>query len=289
MDLRRLRYFVTLAEEMNYRRAAERLHLSQPPLSRQIAALEGELAVRLTERSGRGFRLTRAGAYFRAGAEKLLADAEALERGTRLEGGGPSAALRMGCVGSLMFTVFPDFAARLRGSLAGARLEIAEMGTEEQARALVGGEIDLAFLRPWIVGPGLVYEKLGAEGLSLVYPRSLAEEGTPSLERFAPHPFVKGTAPGLYELIAGICRNAGFEPRTTVECSQFASLLRMVSAGIGWTVVPAPALARFDLGDAGTLALAESVEFGLAYREGTPPGLLSAAVAAARDYFRAAD
>lgn len=114
--------------------------------------------------------------------------------------------------------------------------------------------------------------------------REESPEGDRKLASFAGRPFDKGTAPGLGERIVDICRSAGFEPKTAIECSQFASILKLVSAGVGWTIVPTPALARLGLEGTATIPLRETVEFGIAYREGTLPARMAAVIRAARDY-----
>ena len=282
MELRHLSYFTVLAKEMNFRKAAERLNISQPPLSRQIDALERELGVALTRRKGRTSELTPAGEFFRGEAEKLLAAAAALARRTSLFADGEAPRpLRIGCIGSLMFTFFPEFIAGLRRGAADARIEIEEIGTENQEEAILDGRIDLGFLRAWVSREGIKYDPLGEERLSLLYPLAMAPEGS-GLASFSRLPFIKGTAPGLGERIVEICRKAGFEPNTTIECSQFASLLKLVSAGVGWTIVPEPALSRIVLEGTAATPLPDTVEFGVAYREGPVPERMAAAIRAAK-------
>jgi DNA-binding transcriptional LysR family regulator len=286
MELRHLRYFIALSEEMNFRKAAERLNMSQPPLSRQIAALEREIGTRLTQKKGRTFTLTPAGAYFRDEAKKVVNAVSALERQTRIKGETEDIPLRIGCVGSQMVSSMPDLASFLKERVVGLRIEIEEMDTETQGRAILAGNIDFGILRSWVARTGVRYERLGDEALSLLYPESMGDGTERDIAAFARYPFIKGTAPGLSERILAICGEAGFAPSVSVECSQFASIVRLVAVGLGWTIAPQQALLQFSVEGTRMLDLGESIEFGIAYREGNLPEKIVAAVEAAKEFMR---
>lgn len=272
MELRQLRYFIAVAEEMNFHRAARRLHISQPPLSRQIDSLEKELGALLFERRGGGIVLTKAGGLFLEGARRLVADAEILARETGLAGGQGPATLRVGCVGSIMYSFFPELLAYAQPRMGGLRFEIAELSTEDQAEALLSGGLDIGFLRGWAPRPGLRFLPLGEESLSLLYPARLAGKArSGGLAALAEEPFVSGSAPGLSEKIAEACGRAGFSPRKAFECGQFSSIVKLVAAGLGWSIAPAFALRKMSMEGVEQSALEDSILFGVAHRDGPLP------------------
>lgn len=286
MELRHLRYFIALAEEMNYRKAAERLNMSQPPLSRQIAALEHEVGTKLTQRKGRTFTLTPAGLYFRDEAKEIVNAVNALERQTRIKGESSELPLRIGCVGTLMIAAVPELVSFMQNRLPGLRMELEEMDTETQERSILAGNIDFGILRSWSTKAGLRYQSLGKEQMALLYPTAMVEGSPRGLPDFAPYPFIKGTAPGLSEWLLDICRGAGFTPRVSVECSQFASIVRLVVAGLGWTIAPSHAIRQFDTPGTRAMVLGDAIEFGIATREGRLPEKQIEAVEAVKSFIR---
>ncbi len=271
MELRHLRYFLAVAEEGGFHAAAERLHLTEPPLLRQVKALEAELGTALLVREGRRIRLTSAGEYLRAGARALVTEADALMRRTTLAGGAPGR-VRLGCVGSMMYSFFPELVAFLSRFDEALRFEILELSTEDQARALAMGDIDLGFLRDWAPRPGLTYRPLGEERLAAIYPRcwNLAAEH-PTLADFSTRPFVAGTGAGLAGRIAEACARSGFSPQKTYECSQFSSILRLVAAGLGWSVVPAEAVRDLHVEGLDFVELEDRLPFGAAFKSSALP------------------
>jgi DNA-binding transcriptional LysR family regulator len=271
MELRYLRYFAKLTEEMNFNRAAERLNISQPPLSRQIKMLEEELGTSLLLRKGKKFQLTEAGRFFNEGALRILEDVALLERQTRLVGHDREAVIRIGCIGSIMFSFFPDLLAFLTKQAPESRIEIAELASEQQANAIRSGKIDVGFLRSWVESENLRFEALGEESLSIIHPLAMNAAPSAGLSFFADKPFVSGSAPGLHERIEGACERAGFAPRVAYECSQFSSILKLVAAGLGWSVIPTFALKRLAIDGVGMIVLPDTVLFGIAYREGLLP------------------
>jgi DNA-binding transcriptional LysR family regulator len=289
MELRHLRYFLAVAEEMNFGRAASRLHISQPPLSRQIQALEAELGAPLLERSGSRFRLTAAGLALKEGAQRVLDEAAGLERSVRLAGDPASVPVRLGFVGSMMLSLLPDLLAHLARTMPKTRLDLVELAPEEQAPAILSGRIDLGFLRSWADTEGLRFDPLVEEPFSIVCPESLLPPGRRDLAAFAPLPFIgasRAAAPGLADRIRELCLAAGFSPEPRCECSQLSSVLQLVSAGLGWTIVPAYSVRRLAIEGARALTLPERAMLGVAYRAGSLPEPVAAVIAAARDFLR---
>jgi DNA-binding transcriptional LysR family regulator len=289
MELRYLKYFLAVADEMNFNRAARRLHISQPPLSRQIQALERELGTKLLERDGKRFQLTDAGRHFRDGSARILDEVAALERQTRLIGDSGSCLVRIGYVGSMLFSMLPDLLVHLESHMPDVRLDIIELATEQQADAILSGKIDLGFLRSWAETEGVAFESFGEETLSVVYPVSMEKTlaGRSGLVAFAGQPFVaisERAAPRLAELVAMTCAEAGFEPRPRYECSQVSSVVGLVAAGLGWSVVPASAIAKQAAASVMIEPLPTKVTLGLAYKAGALPDRVRAVADAAREY-----
>ena len=156
MELRHLRYFVAVAEERHFTRAAERLHMAQPPLSQQIRQLEAELGVQLLERTRRRVELTDAGSAYLQRARAILAEVDDAADEARRVAAGLQGRLIVGCVGSATYSLLPVFARTLRAELPGIDVSFrGEMLGPDQVKALLGQEIDLALLRPPVDEPAL--------------------------------------------------------------------------------------------------------------------------------------
>ncbi|HRZ65465.1 MAG TPA: LysR substrate-binding domain-containing protein [Spirochaetia bacterium] len=287
MELRYLRYFLAVAEEMNFSRAAKRLHISQPPLSRQIQALERELGTRLIDREGSRFRLTEAGLLFQEGAGRILDEVAGLERRTRLAGDEGAKLVRIGFVGSMMLSLLPELLAHLTELLPETRLDLVELATEAQVQAVLAGRIDLGFLRSWVDTEGICFEPLGEEPFSILCPEALVPAESSSLAAFAGLPFVgaaRAAAPGLGDRIRETCAAAGFQPELRYECSQLSSVIQLVSAGLGWTIVPAFSIRRMAIEGVRVLPLPEHAALGVAYRVGPLPERVRAVVEESKRY-----
>lgn len=244
MELRRLRYFVVLAEELHFGRAARRLHITQPPLSTAIQALEAELQVRLLERSSRRVTLTHAGTVFLEQARLLLARAadatEAARAADRGEVGRLTVAFMSASVYTLLAPVLREFALRFPA----VKLELREVAMPLQIPALRVGDIDLGFLRPPVDDAELDCEILLRESLVVALPRghALTKLRRIPVRRLASERFVMfQRAPGLvlHDLVMRFCLQAGFPPRVAQEVSQSHAVVGLVSAGIGVALVPA--------------------------------------------------
>ena len=148
MELRHLRYFVAVAEELHFRRAADRLHMSQPPLSQQIRALEEELGVTLLERTQRRVTLTAAGAAFYERAREILAAVEDASRLVKRVNRGEVGRLAVGFVGSAMYALVPEVLGTFASRYGEVALHLRELTTSAQLRQLESGQIDVGFIRP---------------------------------------------------------------------------------------------------------------------------------------------
>jgi DNA-binding transcriptional LysR family regulator len=273
MDLRHLTYFLAVAEELNFGRAAERLHISQPPLSRQIMELEEELGVALFERGPKGVKITHAGQYLEKEAVRLLGRVALVkERIGAMRGGGPRL-VRVGFVASAMYSFLPDLIGEFNRELRELSFEFVELATKAQAGSLLAGRIDIGFVRSWIDVEGIRFVPIANESLSLVRSAQIAPvDDNGDLEQYASLPFIafsKEGAPGIAECASEACASAGFSPNTVFTAGQFDSVLRLVAAGLGWSIVPTSALfgSRLDIVSNELLKQPERIIIGSALRE----------------------
>lgn len=246
LDLRQLRYFLAVADELHFGRAAERLGMAQPPLSQQIRRLEGSLGVSLFVRSKRRVELSEAGRVLKAEAGRLLAQAEQAARAAQRAGRGEAGNLRIGYTSTCAFTpLVLEVLRRYQQTHSGVVLALSEMHSAEQLRALRDGRIDAAFIRSPVSDPHasfdavtLLEEPLVA-ALPSAHPR--VGEATLALADLHDEPFIlfpREAGAGLFDAIIAACRQAGFDPRQVQEAPQFTSIIGLVSAGLGISLVP---------------------------------------------------
>ena len=273
MDLRQLRYFVTLAETRHFGRAAERLHMAQSPLSQAIRQLEGQVGATLFERTTRRVDLTAAGEALLPEAVRILASVSAARDQVARVAAGDLGRLRIGTTGLANYRHVPALVARLTAELPGLTLRFSsEMLTPDLEAALADHRIDLAVLRAPVADPDLDAHLLAREHLVLVVPASRdlgnvsgvplqtpddssaaehADRGTPltspgvRLADFADEEFVVYSAPGSVVGAAAdrACRAAGFVPRSTFAADQTSIVLALVAAGAGVALLPESVLA----------------------------------------------
>jgi DNA-binding transcriptional LysR family regulator len=273
MDLRHLTYFLAVAEELNFGRAAERLHISQPPLSRQIMELEEELGVALFERGPKGVKITPAGLYLEKEAVRLLGRVALVKDRIGTVQSEGSRVVRIGFVASAMYSFLPELIGELSHELDGLSFDFVELASNAQADSLLQGRIDIGFVRSWIDEEGVRFVPIAEESLSLVRSAVIAPAGdTGELEQYAELPFIafsKGGAPGIAECANKACAGAGFSPKTVFIAGQFDSVLRLVAAGLGWSIVPTTALhgSRLGLVASELLKQPERIIIGAALRE----------------------
>ncbi|WOH80771.1 LysR substrate-binding domain-containing protein [Bradyrhizobium sp. BEA-2-5] len=253
MELRHLRYFVALGEELNFTRAAERLHIAQPPLSQQIRQLEDELGVTLLQRNSRPVRLTEAGELLLARARSLLANFEAAVADTQRVGRGQAGKLAIGFVGSAMFAGLPDIIGSYRDACPDVELVLDEMLAAEIAEALRRRRIDVGFARPALLPEaGLAQRLILEEPYVAALPRAhpLAERDDIALAELSDDAFVLYPArpePSVTGLIVAACQAAGFTPRLAQEVLHLQTAIGLIAAGVGVSLVP-EAAARAQTG-----------------------------------------
>lgn len=272
MELRHLRYFTAVAETLNFGRAAARLAISQPPLSRQIQALEEELGARLFVRTTRGVRLTAAGAALLPEARRMLRSADALAAGARHLGEGDFGTIRLGFISTASYNVLPRVLPEFHRRRPGIRLHLQEATSDAQGALLREDELDVGLVVPPLFEPGCRYAPLLREPLVAALPARRRWPRRVPLASLAREPFIlfpRKAGIGLYDLIVGFCRDAGFTPRIEQEAIQMPTIVSLVAAGMGVALVPASLRHMRRTGVVYRPLAEESplMEVGLAWRE----------------------
>lgn len=246
MELRHLRYFTAVAEELHFTRAAARLGIGQPPLSQQIQQLEREIGTPLFLRLPRGIALTEAGAQFLDDARAILASADrAIDMARRL-GRGERGAITVGFTASAVFHPYLPRAIRAyRDRYPDVRITLTESNTISLLRGLRAGEVDVAFVRPpYVLDAEFESERVLDEPMLIALPpgHPLSRKRAVPIAELADEDFVLYPRPigaGLYDAIQSACQRAGFVPRVIQEAPQMASIVSLVAAGVGISIVPA--------------------------------------------------
>ena len=282
MDLRQLRYFVTVAEELHFGRAARRLAMTQPPLSQQIQALEEEIGVQLFVRTRRSVMLTPAGQQWLPEVRRVLADAGALPGLAQRLARGEVGSLALAFVSTADYGILPDLLRHFRTRHPDVQLQLREATSDVQLEALAEGTIDAGLvIRPQlpVMPHGVSYLPLVREPLVLAVPDGWRPAGSAAvpqavaLRDAAREPLVifpRRSAPAFYDIITGYYARDGLTPVIAQEAIQMQTIVSLVSAGMGVALVPASlrnlrrtGVSYLTLRDAGP-----EIETGLAWREG---------------------
>jgi len=246
IELRPLRQFVALAEELHFGRAARRLHMTQPPLTQSIQALERKLGAKLFDRTQRSVALAPAGAALLPQVRKLLQAADDLPRQAHAAAAGLSGQLRLAFVSSIAYGPLPGWLQTFRAGHPDVALQLREATLDVQLDAFAAGEIDAGFVlhASGAAPPGLAAWLALREPLVMALPESHPLAGKRSLAfgRIAAEPLVifpRVIAPSLFDAIVGFYRAQGATPHIAQEAIQMQTIVNLVSAGIGVAWVPA--------------------------------------------------
>jgi DNA-binding transcriptional LysR family regulator len=244
LELRHLWYFVAVAEELSFSRAAQRVGIAQPPLSQQIQRLEQILGCALFDRSGRRVRLTEAGSLLATEARRLLADAAHTTQLLRSAGRGEIGTVSIGYWSSTLFSPLPIAVRRFRERFPGVAVRLREIYPPHHIEAIRAGAIDIAILREPEPVDGIAELTVLVEPFVAAVPTDhrLARRRAiaPSLLRDEPFVlFPREAVPGLHAKLLGLCRSAGFEPRVVQEVDAWHTIISLVEAGIGVSLIPA--------------------------------------------------
>jgi DNA-binding transcriptional LysR family regulator len=263
MELRHLRYFVAVAEELSFRGAADRLHMAQPPLSSQIKGLEQELGVQLLERTTRSVNLTHAGRVFLEEARAVLSASTQAEQRTRDAQHGLAGTLRVGIIAPVAGAWLAKILRRFRQRYPGVQLSLFDLTSTEQLRRLHDQELDAGLLRPPVTDPGLDYKFVGESRQVLALPAGHRLAGKKRLqwkdfhqqELVLIHPSAQH---GFYDSFFAECAKVGAEPHPVQYANDIQTKMWLISAGFG--IAPT------------TASLGEVKRPGLVFRA-LPPGL----------------
>lgn len=243
MELKRLRYFIAVAEELHFGRAAFRLDMAQPPLSRQIGQLEKDIGALLFDRSRSQIRLTQAGEVLLERARKLFADLDGTIAEVRRIGSGSEGRLRVAFVGSSTHGVLPTLIKSYRSHYADIDLVLTAMNNAELKRALIQREIDVAIARPAIEDDEVTSEFLHQEPLILALPDNspINAKPTPILADLGDETFIlypSSPRPSFADHILNICHDAGIGHVKTLPAMDYQTAIGLVSVGVGLSIVP---------------------------------------------------
>jgi DNA-binding transcriptional LysR family regulator len=244
MELRHLRYFVAVATELHFGRAAKLLHISQPPLSTQIRALEDELGVRLLHRTRRQVSMTHAGKAFLQDARQILARAEQAILTARRAARGEIGELVVGFISVADYNLLPLVLREFRRRYPLVTLSLRELTTDAQIAELLEGRIDVGFLLPPVSESTIESVPILREPLIAAIPEhhQLAKvPGAIPLASLSSAPFImtpRHMAPGLHDDIVSFCHGAGFSPHVIQEAVQMQTVISLVSADMGVALIP---------------------------------------------------
>ncbi len=246
MELRHLRYFLAVAEEGNFTRAAARLGIGQPPLSQQIRDLETEIGAMLFHRVPHGAELTAAGAAFLPEAKASLAAAEKARLAAQSANRGETGRLSLGFTASSAFNpIVSTTIRRFQARWPDVQLSLTEMNTLGLMQKLERGELDATFMRPGLDDPdGIRLKRLPDEPMVVALPAShpLAKQKVLPLALLAKEPFIlfpRLVGLSLYDDVVRACREAGFDLKVAQEAPQISSVVNLVAADLGVSIVPA--------------------------------------------------
>ncbi|MCY8204491.1 LysR family transcriptional regulator [Bacillus sp. N12A5] len=252
MELRHLQYFIAVAEELHFGKAARRLNMTQPPLSQQIKQLEEEVGVTLLKRTKRFVELTAAGEIFlnhcRSALMQIEQGIELAQRTARGEHGH----LVIGFVGSATYEFLPPIIREYRKKFPSVKIELKEIASYRQQEELLKGNIDIGILHPPLEHPELQIETTQSSPCILALPKQhpLALKESIDITDLENEPIItlsKEAWPTLYTDFIQLCEKAGFKPNVVQEATEYQMVIGLVTAGIGITIVPSSARRLFNL------------------------------------------
>lgn len=242
MELRHLKYFLAVAEELSFTKASEKLFISQPPLSRQIMELEEELQARLFNRNNKKVELTEAGKYFEKEVKELFQNLERISLKTKKIAENVSGEFRIAYISSIYSSVISDLIKHLKEQFPYVNFKLFEVSTTKQISALEQGKIDLGIIRSPIKSPKIKAQLWFKDGFSVVYNKGLiqikSEEEIPNLKEETFVFFNKDYAPHYHEVLLELCAFYGFEPQVVHESNNINSIVQLVKNGLGVSIVP---------------------------------------------------
>ncbi|MBO0991996.1 LysR family transcriptional regulator [Bacillus sp. SD088] len=273
MELRQIKYFIAVAEELHFGRAAIRLQMTQPPLSQQILQLERELGVTLFKRTKRHVALTNAGKIFLQEVRGIFTQLEQARALALRAAEGMVGRLASGFVGSATFDIFPLVIRGFQEQFPHVDLVLYEMPTPKQIEAFHHREIDIGFVRPSVFDPTISLLSIQQETCVAVVPKShpLAQRSTISMNDLMKEQFIlveREIWPSWYDDILSKCHQAGFSPTIRQHVKEIQTVVGLVASGLGVSIVPR-STSNFHVWDVSYLNIQQDsprIEMGLAWR-----------------------
>jgi LysR family transcriptional regulator, benzoate and cis,cis-muconate-responsive activator of ben and cat genes len=242
MELRHLKYFLAVAEELNFTKAAEKLFISQPPLSRQIIELEEELQAKLFIRNNKKVELTEAGKYFEKEVKIIFQNLEQISTKTKKIAENVSGEFRIAYISSIYSSVISELIQYLKEQFPYVNFKLFEISTTKQIEALEKGKIDLGVIRSPIKSPKIKSQLWFRDGFSVVFNKNFikinSENDVPNLENETFVFFNKDYAPHYQEVLLELCAFYGFTPKVVHESNNINSIVQLVKNGLGISIVP---------------------------------------------------
>ncbi|MER8546644.1 LysR family transcriptional regulator [Mesorhizobium sp. M0601] len=244
MNHKLMQSFMAVAEELHFGRAAARLHISQPPLTKQIQQLEQAMGVRLLERTKRKVELTAAGRVFLDEVRAVLQQTEQAVELARKADRGETGHLAVGFIDAAIYSVVPSVVQRFTKRYPEVELSLTDLRIPNQVRAVAERQLDIGFVHPPVVHNALKVESILVEPLIVALPEThrLASEAEVALADLASEAliqFPRSINPSLYDEIVGLCRSSGFSPRIVREATPKQTIIGLVSVGLGVSLLPA--------------------------------------------------
>lgn len=243
IELRHLKYFLAVAEELHFRKAADRLFISQPGLSRQIKQMEEDLGVKLFERLNKKVYLTVAGSYLKNEANLTLKNLDNIFEYTKLLDQGIEGKINMGYVGSAMQNVIPELLIKIRNKNKNIQFSLNEMDNPKQIKALLSQEIDIGFIRMEKVPSELKLEPIFEDTFSLVLPldHPISNSNFKNIAQFKDESFIfieSSYSPDYFDKIMEIFNESGFTPNVSHNSVHASTIYRLVENNLGISIVP---------------------------------------------------
>ncbi len=252
IELRHYRYFLALAKELNFRKASERLYISQPGLSRQIKQMEEILGVTLFHRTKRNVELSTAGVFLEEELQSLFNHLDYIQRQLKYIDRGHAGEIRIGFLGSAMQRIIPDLLVALKNTYPEIHTSLEEMANHQQVEAMLQDRLDMGFVRLPSVPEVLVQKNLHTDTFCLVVPKShwLNRENFRSIRQVSDEQFILFTSdysPHYFETIRSIFKDAGFEPHISHKTVHAQTIFKLVEQELGIAIIPHSLQHGFDL------------------------------------------
>ncbi|MEO8238176.1 MAG: LysR family transcriptional regulator [Flavobacterium sp.] len=242
MELRHLKYFLAVAEELSFTKAAEKLFISQPPLSRQIIELEEEIQAQLFNRNNKKVELTEAGKYFEKEVRELFHTLDHITSKTKKIAENVSGEFRIAYISSIYSSVISELIKHLKEQFPYVNFKLFEVSTTKQITALEQGKIDLGIIRSPVKSPKIKSQLWFQDGFSVVYNKNIiqikSENEIPNLKDETFVFFNKDYAPHYHEVLLELCAFYGFTPKVVHESNNINSIVQLVKNGLGISIVP---------------------------------------------------